>query len=85
MNSVKINEVTITVDDKNNVTISGHNKLFFESQGDVDIKGKRVNIHSEEETWITSDKHLVHIAPRIDLNPDEEDIDYREYRKEKGL
>lgn len=72
MQSMKINGVTISVDADNNVTISGHNKLFFDSNGDIDIKGKKINILAEEEFVIASKKHLIQKAPRIDLNPPED-------------
>lgn len=85
MKEVQINEVKIRVDEHNNVYISGHNKLTFESNGDVDIKGKRLTLTSEEETTLLSGNHLVQKAVRIDLNPDEEDDEYVNFRKEKGL
>lgn len=85
MKEILVNEVVIHVDDNKNVYISGHNKLVVESSGDVDIRGKKVTISSEEETLVLSDKHLVQKAPRIDLNPNEDDDGYIEYRKEKGL
>lgn len=80
MQSVKINEVTISVDDKNNVIISGHNKLLFESVGDVDIKGKKINITADDDLIITSNRHLIEKAPRIDFNPDEDDEEYLKFR-----
>lgn len=78
--SIKINDVIISVDENNNVRITGHNKLFFESAGDVDIKGKRVNIEAEDECIVTSKKHLIEKAPRIDLNPDETEEEYLKFR-----
>jgi hypothetical protein len=72
-NSVTINEVTITVDDNKNVRISGHNKLFFDSAGDVEINAKNINMNAEEVIRIESGKHLVQKSERIDLNPIEEE------------
>jgi hypothetical protein len=72
-NSVTINEVTITVDDNKNVRISGHNKLFFDSAGDVEINAKNINMNAEEVIRIESGKHLVQKSKRIDLNPVEEE------------
>jgi len=71
-NSVTINEVTITVDDNKNVRISGHNKLFFDSAGDVEINAKNINMNAEEVIRIESGKHLVQKSAMIDLNPIEE-------------
>lgn len=72
-NSVTINEVTITVDENKNVRISGHNKLFFDSAGDVEINAKNINMNAEEVIRFESGKHLIQKSARIDLNPIEEE------------
>lgn len=79
-NSVTINEVTITVDENKNVRISGHNKLFFDSAGDVEINAKNINMNAEDTVFIKSGYHMIHDAPRLDLNPDIDDEEYHKYR-----
>jgi hypothetical protein len=80
-NTVQINSVLISVDSNNNVSISGHNRLMLESSGDVDIKGKKINLLAEDEINISSEKHIIEKAPRIDLNPDETDEDFIKHKE----
>ena len=61
--------VTIHIDQYNNVTIDGYNNLNLNSKGDVNITGDNISIEAKT--------HLVHKAPRIDLNP----VENEEYRK----
>jgi len=70
--SVQINEVLITVDEDNNVSISNYKNLDFKSNGDLNIQAKKIKMLSDDEFWIESKTHLVEVAPHIDLNPEEE-------------
>ena len=67
---VKVGRVMLKIDDNNNITIEGHNGLNFDCDGDLNINAKKVNLVGEDDILIESKKHLVQIAPRIDLNPD---------------
>lgn len=70
--SVQINEVIITVDEENNVSISNYKNLNFKSTGDLNIEANKIKMISDDQFWIESKKHLVEVAPHIDLNPEEE-------------
>ena len=67
---VKIGKLMIKIDDNNNIVIEGHNNLDFNCDGDLNINAKKVNMIGSDDVLIESKSHLVHIAPRIDLNPD---------------
>lgn len=67
---VKIGRIMLKIDDNNNITIEGHNGLNLDCDGDLNINAKKVNLIGEDDILIESKKHLVHKAPRIDLNPD---------------
>ena len=67
---VKVGKIMIKIDDDNNIVIEGHNNLDFNCDGDLNINAKKVNMIGTDDILIESKKHLVQIAPRIDLNPD---------------
>ena len=67
--------VTIHIDQYNNVTIDGYNNLNLNSKGDVNITGDNVSIEART--------HLLHKAPRIDLNPDPDEVRFIEFMKNK--
>jgi hypothetical protein len=69
---VKVGKLMIKIDDNNNIVIEGHNNLDFNCDGDLNISAKKVNMVGSDDILIESKTHLVHIAPRIDLNPDKE-------------
>lgn len=75
-NSVQIGEVIFTVDEENNLKISGYKSMSFDVDGDLDFNAKKIRMNAEDVFHIESKTHLVEKAPRIDLNPPENDEEY---------
>lgn len=66
---VKVGKICIKIDDDNNIEIEGHNNLNFNCAGDLNINAKKINMLGEDDMILESKTHMVHMAPRIDLNP----------------
>lgn len=66
---VKVGKITIKIDEDNNIEIEGHNNLNFNCAGDLNINAKKINMLGEDDMVLESKTHMVHMAPRIDLNP----------------
>jgi hypothetical protein len=69
--------VFIYFDEDKSITIKGQNKMRFESEGDVEIAGKNVNIQAEKNLYIGSGEHIVQQSQRIDLNPEKNKSGYK--------
>ena len=65
----------IQIDAFNNVTIVGQNQLSFKCEGEMTFEAEHIRMKSHDQTIIESDRHLVHKAKRIDLNPSQRIID----------
>jgi len=63
--------ITIRIDENNNINIDGHNDMNFNCNGDLNINAKKINMVGEDDILVESKTHMVHKAPRIDLNPDD--------------
>ena len=66
---VHVGKIVIKIDDENNIEIEGHNDLNFNCAGDLNINAKKINMLGEDDMVLESKTHMVHMAPRIDLNP----------------
>lgn len=73
--------ITIRIDENNNINIDGHNDMNFNCNGDLNISAKKINMVGDDTVLVESKAHLVHLAPRIDLNPDEDDARYKEHKQ----
>lgn len=73
--------LTIFIDENNNIKVEGQNNVDFNCNGDLSFNAKKINMVGEGEVIVESKMHLVHLAPRIDLNPDEEDPRYLEHKE----
>lgn len=69
---VQVGKLYITVHEDNSIEIEGHNNLNFNCAGDLNINAKKINMTGEDDVVLESKTHLVHMAPRIDLNPHHE-------------
>jgi hypothetical protein len=65
----------IHIDAFNNVTIVGQNQMKFQCEGIMEFEADHIRMKSRDQTIIESDRHLVHLAKRIDLNPSQKVID----------
>lgn len=63
------NEMSIYIDKDKNVSIYGAKGFKVNSDDEIDISAKSVNIRAKEDVYIGSGEHIVQQAPRIDLNP----------------
>jgi hypothetical protein len=63
--------ITIRIDENNNINIDGHNDMNFNCNGDLNINAKKINMVGKDDILVESKTHMVHKAPRIDLNPDD--------------
>lgn len=68
--------VKIHVDTDNNIVIEGHNGIKFKCPGDIEFEAENINMHAKSmitsvdgDVYVGSSTHIVHQAPRIDLNP----------------
>jgi len=80
--SVQINDVIFTVDEENNLKVTGYKSMSFDVDGDLDFNAKKITMIADDVFHIESKKHLVEKAPRIDLNPPEEMIDSPNFKCE---
>lgn len=75
---VRVGKICIKIDEDNNIEIEGHNNLNFNCAGDLNINAKKINMTGEDDMILESKTHMVHMAPRIDLNPHHEPPTYTE-------
>lgn len=68
--------VIIKIDADNNIIIEGQKSIKFKCEGDMDFDANTINMHAKAmnmcidgDVYLGSSSHLVHQAPRIDLNP----------------
>lgn len=78
---VRVGKITIKIDEDNNIEIEGHNDLNFNCAGDLNINAKKINMLGEDDVIMESKTHMVHMAPRIDLNPHHEGLSFEEHMK----
>jgi len=69
--------VTINIDENNNVTIRGHNKLRVECKDDLDFDAKNIRMNAQEDIWIGSGNNSVIQSPRVDINPEHDSSGYK--------
>lgn len=70
--------ITIRIDEDNNINIEGHNDMNFNCNGDLNINAKKINMMGDDDVVLESKTHMIHMAPRIDLNPHHEAPTYEE-------
>ena len=77
--------VFIYIDKDNNVTIYGQNSIKLDIDGDFDLcadninmRAKSLNVDVDGDIYMGSSTHMVHQAPRIDLNPKVLSTGYRD-------
>lgn len=75
---VRVGKITIKIDEDNNIEIEGHNDLNFNCAGDLNINAKKINMLGQDDMVLESKTHMVHMAPRIDLNPHHQALTYDE-------
>ena len=75
---VRVGKISIKIDEDNNIEIEGHNNLNFNCAGDLNINAKKINMLGEDDMVLESKTHMVHVAPRIDLNPHHEAPTYED-------
>lgn len=73
--------LTIFVDENNNIKIEGQNNVDFNCNGDLSFNAKKINVTGSDEVMVESKMHLIHLAPRIDLNPETNDPRYIEHKE----
>jgi hypothetical protein len=84
--------LTIFIDENNNIKIEGQKNVDFNCNGDLNFNAQKINMVGKDEVTLESKMHLIHLAPRIDLNPDTDEPRYKEhkelvekFRKEKSI
>lgn len=73
--------LTIFVDEDNNIKIEGQKGIDFNCDGDLNFNAKKITLTGDGTVMVESKAHLVHLAPRIDLNPEEDDPRYKEHKE----
>lgn len=78
---VRVGKICIKIDEDNNIEIEGHNDLNFNCDGDLNINAKKINMLGEDDMVLESKTHMIHMAPRIDLNPHDPSPTYEQRMK----
>jgi hypothetical protein len=73
--------LTIFVDENNNIKVEGQNNVDFNCNGDLSFNAKKISMTGSDEVMVESKMHLIHLAPRIDLNPDVDEPRYKEHKE----
>lgn len=66
---IEINgSICITVDEYNNITIDGHNKVFIRSS-EIDMDADNISIRAKDKLYIGTENEVEIQTKKINLNP----------------